>query len=366
MIRVAVIGAGHLGRIHTKLIQQVEGAQLIGIAEPSPSAQRTMIETYSCEIVSDYRKLLDKIDAAIIATPTRSHFDIGEELLKRNIHLLIEKPLTACPYQAKQLVDLADEQGCVLSVGHCEQFNPAIRFAMEVVGEPRFIQSTRASGYTFRSTDIGVVHDLMIHDIDLVNTAFDSTLDDCQAIGMTVFGGFEDMAQARLEFANGGVAMLTASRCSFQGERSMQIFGTDGFASVNMADHSVRSIRYPAWIKQQSFDFQNASLQQQEFIKQNLFTQILPVEETLPPKANAILEEQKQWIDCIASDGNMINTGAAAARAVRIANQILEDIASRTADSPKLLPFAAAVQPARLPEQLRTATVPQANVPHAA
>ena len=360
MIRVAVIGAGHLGRIHTKLIQQVEGAELVGIAEPSPSAQRAMIESYSCEIVSDYRKLLDKVDAAIIATPTRSHFDIGEELLKRDIHLLIEKPLTACTYKAKQLVELADNQGCVLSVGHCEQFNPAIRYAMEVVGEPRFIQSTRTSGYTFRSTDIGVVHDLMIHDIDLVSNVFESELKDCHAHGMTLFGGFEDMAQTRLEFANGGVAVLTASRCSFQGERSMQIYGTDGFATVNMADHCVRSIRYPAWIKQQSFDFQNATVPQQEFIKENLFTQILPVEETLPPMVNAILEEQKQWINCITSGSNMINTGATAARAVQIASRVLEDIERRNQDSPTLLPFPAMVQPAILPEPLQQTTVPHA------
>ena len=196
-IRVAVIGAGHLGRIHARLIGQVEGAALAGIAEPSPAAQRMLLENYSCEIVSDYRKLVDQVDAAIIATPTHSHFEIAEDLLQKKIHLLVEKPLTACPYQAKRLVDLAEENGCVLSIGHCEQFNPAIRYAMDLIGQPRFIQSTRASGYTFRSTDIGVVHDLMIHDIDLVNSAFGSEVVDCRACGMTVFGGFEDIAQAR-------------------------------------------------------------------------------------------------------------------------------------------------------------------------
>lgn len=351
-IRVAIIGAGHLGRIHAKLVGQVDGAQLVGIAEPSPSAQRTLIESYSCEIVCDYRKLIENVDAAIIATPTRSHFDIAEELLGHNIHLLIEKPLTACPYKAKRLVELAEENKCALSVGHCEQFNPAIRYAMDLIGEPRFIQSTRASGYTFRSTDIGVVHDLMIHDIDLVNAAFGSDVVDCQACGMTVFGGCEDMAQARLKFSCGAVAMLAASRCSFQADRSMQIFGTEGFAAVNMTDHSVRSIRYPRWLKQQSFDFQNASDEQKDFIKNNLFTQVLPIEEVQPPKVNAILEEQKQWIAHIATGSNLINTGQAAAQAVRIAARILDQIDSHDWGLPKILPFEPQSQ--ILPEELQT------------
>ena len=356
-IRVAVIGAGHLGRIHAKLIQQVDGAKLVGIAEPSPSAQRTMIESYDCEIVSDYHKLLNGIDAAIVATPTRSHFEIAENLLSQGIHLLIEKPLTACPYKAKRLVDLAEEKNSVLSVGHCEQFNPAIRYAMDLVGQPRFIQSTRASGYTFRSTDIGVVHDLMIHDIDLVSSAFGSELSDCRACGMTVFGGFEDMAQARLQFSCGAIAMLTASRCSFQAERSLQVFGTDGFATVNMTDHSVRSIRYPGWMKKEGFDFQAATSQQQEYIRDNLFTRILPVEEVQPTKLNAILEEQKQWIDCIKSGSEMVNTGQSAARAVQIADQVLHQIESHDWGMPKILPFES--HPANLPQELLT-PVPQA------
>jgi len=351
-LRVAVIGAGHLGRIHAKLIEQVDGVQLVGIAEPSPAAQRMLIENYSCEIVSDYRRFTGHVDAAIVATPTRSHFEIAQELLLQKIHLLVEKPLTACPYEATRLVELANQNDCTLSVGHCERFNPAIRYAMDVVGEPRFIQSTRTSGYTFRSTDIGVVHDLMIHDIDLINAAFDSEVVDCQACGMTVFGGFEDMAQARLRFASGAIAMLTASRCSLQAQRSMQIFGTDGFATVNMADHSVHSIRYPRWLKQQEFDFQNASSQQQKFIRDHLFTRVLPVEEIQPPKKNAILEEQKQWISNILSGTAMINTSQAAALAVQVAAQILEQIERHDWQLPQFLPFDS--RTSNLPAELKT------------
>ena len=325
-LRIAVIGAGHLGRIHARLLPQIEGAQLVAIAEPSPAVQRELIETTAVPIISDYRKIVDDIDAAIIATPTRSHFDIAAELLSRSIHCLIEKPITDCPYQAAQLEGLAEQHNCVLAVGHVEQFNPAVRMAFERVGEPKFIQTCRASGYTFRSIDIGVVHDLMIHDIDLINTAFPGRLMQSQACGFSVFGGHEDIAQARLQFDCGGVANLTASRCSFTAERTMQIFGTDGFAFVDLANHKIRSIRYPGWFKQRRFDFQSVTAEQREFVKEHLFTRLLPVEEFVPERTNAILDEQIDWISAILNGGSIRNTAANATEAVRIAGQLLDQI----------------------------------------
>ena len=354
-IRVAVVGAGHLGRIHAKLLPQLDQVELVAIADPCPSVQRSFIEGSEVAVVSDYQKIIDEIDAAVIATPTRSHFEIAEYLLSRGKHVLIEKPITDCPYQARQLVDLAEEMQCILSVGHVEQFNPAIQSALDVVGQPKFIQACRASGYTYRSTDIGAVYDLMIHDIDLVNTAFAGELVDCNACGFAVFGGHEDMAQARLQFSCGGVATLTASRCSFSSERSIQIIGTDGFAAVDLANHSVKSIRYPQWLKDQSFDFNAANQEQREFIRDNLFTEILPVEESSPDRANAILEEQREWIECIHTGSPMRNTGTNAAEAIIIADQVLSQIEKHQwngehSQPAQLIPFAP--QTGSLPSQL--------------
>ncbi|MEM9412347.1 MAG: Gfo/Idh/MocA family oxidoreductase [Planctomycetota bacterium] len=327
-LKVAVIGAGHLGKIHARLLPQIENVELVAIAEPSPMVQRQLIESSQVPIFSDYRKILDDIDAAVIATPTRSHFEIAEVLLQNSIHVLIEKPVTDCPYQAKQLVELAREQGCVLSVGHVEQHNPVVRQALEQVGTPKFIQSVRASGYTYRSTDIGVVHDLMIHDIDLVNAAFPGRLTTSNACGFAVFGEREDMAQARLQFSCGGIATLTASRCSFSPERSMQIFGTDGFAALDLANHSIQFVAYPNWMKSRSFDFSAVTDEQREFIKANLFDQVMKIETVQPEKNNAILEEQTEWINAIFNGTAMRNTGENAAEAVRIAGQVLEQIDS--------------------------------------
>ena len=327
-LQIAVIGAGHLGRIHARLLTQIEGVELVAIADPCPSVQRGFIEETDVQVVSDYRKIMDQFDAAVIATPTRRHFEVAEELLSNSKHVLIEKPITACPYQANQLVELAEENGCVLSVGHVEQFNPAIQAALAVVGQPKLIQACRASGYTYRSTDIGAVYDLMIHDIDLVNTAFPGELVQTHASGFTLFGGHEDMAHAQLQFSCGGVATLTASRCSFNAERSIRIYGTDGFAIVDLASHQVQSVRFPQWLKDQEFDFNTANAEQREYIKENLFTEILPLNEAEPARANAILDEQRDWLDCIQTGSSMRNTGRNAAEAVRIAGQVLDQIES--------------------------------------
>ncbi len=359
-LQIGIVGAGHLGKIHARLIGQLEGVTLVSIADPSPLIQRELIESTDVPVISDYRKLVGAIDAAVIATPTRSHFEIAEDLLSQGIHCLIEKPITDCPYQARQLVELAAEKNLVLSVGHVEQFNPAIRFAMEKVGTPKFIQACRASGYTYRSTDIGVVHDLMIHDIDLVNSFFPGTLVKTAACGFNVFGDKEDMAQARLEFDCGGVANLTASRSSFEAQRSLQIFGTDGFAAVDLANHSVKHITYPSWMKQREFDFSKADMSQREFVKTNLFSDILPLESTQPEKINAILAEQQDWVNCILNGSQLHNSGELAAEAVRIAGQVLERIEQHQwfVDSAgtDVVPFSAAVSDSEIPSALRSET----------
>ena len=325
--KVAVIGAGHLGRIHARLLKEIRGAKLVAVADPSPAAHKLIVKEHNVPIVSDYSKLLEEdIDAVIIATPTVTHFDIAKQFLEQSIHCLIEKPMTACPHQARELVDLATKNNCVLSVGHVEQFNPAIEHAREQVGTPKFFQASRCSGYTFRSTDIGVVHDLMIHDIELVNSMVPGKLKDCRANGVSVFGGHEDIAQARLEFDCGAVANLTASRCSFEAVRNFQVFGTGGFAAVDLAKHSVQSVAVPSWIKQQEVDFESLLPEQRSFVGAELFNQILPKTVTKTPQVNAILEEQKDWLAGITKNKPIRNSGQNALEAVEIAAAVIDAI----------------------------------------
>lgn len=326
-LRVAVVGAGHLGKIHARLLNEMDSVELVAVADPSPLAQQQLLDQIETRVVSDYRKLFGQIDAAVIATPTRTHFEVASDFLNERIHTLIEKPLTDSVADAEGLTLLADRNNCVIQVGHVERFNPAIKTALELVGEPKFIQASRMSGYTFRSTDIGVVHDLMIHDIDLVNSVFPGTPVNTAAVGMSVFGHHEDMAQARIQFTCGGVANLTASRCSFSAERSFQIFGTEGFANVNLTESRVTFVKVPKWIRERKYDILDTTPEQQTFIRDNLFTKILPQSEIKVPQSNAILAEQHDWIEAIQNGHAPRVTAEQGTQAVEIAQSIIDAIA---------------------------------------
>ncbi len=326
-IKVAVVGGGHLGQVHTRLIKSNREFELIAVCDPQPLIQQRMIQDHDCRAVSDLKKVIGDIDAAIIASPTFNHFDSARECLKLGIHLLIEKPLTSTLAQAEELLDLSRTTNACVSVGHVERFNAAIASAQEIVGIPKYIEATRASGYTFRSTDIGAVMDLMIHDLDLVQTMFSGALVSCQAVGVSVFGGQEDIAQARLQFKCGGVANLTASRCSFQAQRSFTVFGTQGFAQIDLAKHQVQAIRIPQWLAARDVDFLGLSSNQQATIKEQLFTDVLPVEQITVEPINAIAAEHADWARAIRQKSEPKVTLEQGVANVRLAEHICEQIA---------------------------------------
>ncbi len=325
-LRVAVIGAGHLGKIHARLLSTIEQTDLVAVADPNQFARNEISDLLDVRVVDNYKKMRGSIDAAVVATPTRFHFDVAADLLQAGIHCLIEKPLTDSVADARALVELAEQNNCIVSVGHCEQFNAAIEEARKEIGTAKFVQTARMSGYTFRSTDIGVVQDLMIHDIDLVNSMFPGELVDVRANGLSVFGNNEDIAQARLQFSCGGVANITASRCSFVPERSMQIFGTDSFAKVNLANQSIDLVHIPSWVRNREFDFDSTTLEQQAFIRDNLFSRVLTQQQTEVEPINAILAEQKDWLEAIRF-GNQPRVGVEQGKqAVEIAQSVLDAI----------------------------------------
>lgn len=327
-IRIAVIGGGHLGKIHSRLLLQQKGVKLVAIAEPNPLVRQQLSAEFQLETVADFRSLISQIDAAVIATPTRTHFAIASELIASRIHLLIEKPLTDSVSDAESLVELADRFGCVVQVGHVERFNPALGEALSHVGQPKLVVANRFSGYTFRSTDIGVVHDLMIHDIDLVNSMFSGQLVETRATGISIFGSHEDIAQARLQFSCGGVATLAASRCSFKNERTMQIFGTDGYASLDLGNGTLTVVTIPEPMQERKINFQNVSAVEQAYIRANLFETILPKREITVEKCNAILHEQEDWLDAIKFGQTPRVPVWSGSEAVQIAQTILDSVAT--------------------------------------
>jgi len=326
LLRVAVIGAGHLGRIHTRIAAGLEEIELVAVADPIEPSRRQVAQEAHTRAAADFRELIGEIDAAIVATPTATHHAIGMELLTGGVPLLVEKPLAATAAEANELVALARRQGLVLQVGHVERFSPALACVAADVRDPKYIEATRTSGYTFRSTDIGVVLDVMIHDLDIALALARSPVEDVQALGISVFGGHEDLATARLTFASGCVAQLSASRVSFQQQRTMSIFTARACASINFATQEAAVVRPREDLLRRELRVDRLSSAERGYWKEHLFDELLVRTRHEPPAVNAIQEEQRDFVAAIRTGKAPRVDGAAGCDAVAVAEMILQRI----------------------------------------
>lgn len=222
-----------MGRLHTRVYSQMPQVRLAGVYDANPEAAAETAEKFSTRAFASVDELLGQVRAVTIATPTTTHLDTARACLLRKVACLIEKPLAKNSTEARQIVELSRAHRTIVQVGHVERFNPAVR-AMDRLGiKPRFIEVTRVSPLTFRSIDVGVVLDMMIHDIDIVLKLASSPVAQVSAIGVSVIGSVEDVCNARLEFANGCVANLTASRLALKTERKLRVFSADAYVSLD-------------------------------------------------------------------------------------------------------------------------------------
>ncbi len=232
-IPVAVIGCGRMGRLHARVYSQMPGVRLVGVYDANAEAAEQTAQQYQTAFVRTLDELLPQVQAVTIAVPTRFHLATAEPFLRRGIACLIEKPLAPDSTEGQRIAQLAREHDAVVQVGHIERFNPAVR-AMERLGiQPRFMEVVRISPLTFRSIDVGVVLDMMIHDIDIVLKLAGSEVAGVEAVGVSVLGGAEDICNARLSFANGCVANITASRLALKTERRLRVFSRDAYVSLD-------------------------------------------------------------------------------------------------------------------------------------
>lgn len=331
-LRVAVVGAGHLGRIHARLLAEQPNAHLVAVVDPAESARSRIAADLACPVAESLSLIESDYDAAVVAAPTGLHHRIGCELLSRGKHVLMEKPLAPTYEEADELVRTANRYDRILQVGHVERFNPVTPAAMAEIDEPKYIDSRRTSGFTFRSTDVGVVLDLMIHDIDLILHMVDSPVESVQALGASVFGGHEDMAQARLGFANGCVANLLASRTSMTAERTMNVFCRTVFAGIDFGSREAQVVRPRQDVLNQSFDVNLLSSREQDFVREHLFDSVLVQEQLTVGEANPLADEQADFIRSVQEDRLPRVTGQAGRDAVAVAEQICEVIAQHRWD----------------------------------
>ena len=245
-IRTAVIGVGHLGQHHARLLSSMDGVELVGVVDTKPGRAAEIAAKYGSQAFTDAGEVLDRIDAVSVAVPTVAHLDVARRFLERGIPAIVEKPLAASLAEADILVGLAASRQTMLATGHTERFNPAVQAALPLVSRPRFIEVHRLGTFPDRSLDIDVIFDLMIHDLDLLLTAVQSEVESVEAVGVNVLTPRTDIANARLRFASGCIANVTASRISRERVRKVRFFQHDSYVSIDYAAQEVEVYRLVA------------------------------------------------------------------------------------------------------------------------
>lgn len=306
-IKAAVIGVGYLGRFHAQKYAALPGCELVAVVDGRADVRDAVGAEVGAKPVADYRELLGKVDAISVVTPTPAHFEIADAFLAAGAHVLVEKPITETPEQAKSLIASAAKAKRILQVGHLERFNAAVLAAEPHLNAPRFMECVRLAPYKERGTDVNVVLDLMIHDIDLVQSLAGSELVSIDAIGTPVFSGEIDIANARLRFANGCVANTTASRVSMKTERKLRIFEDAAYISLDLQQKILTLIRKRDGVPQPGQ---------------------LPVsvEEANLEQGDALKSEIESFLDCIRNNKRPIVSGEDGLRALETAIRITEQV----------------------------------------
>jgi len=242
-LRVGVVGTGYLGKFHAEKYARMDDVDLVGIADINKSQAEKIAEKYSVKAYTSHKDILDKVDAVSIVVPTPAHYKVSRDFLEHDVDVLIEKPMTTTLKEADKLIRIAEARGLIIQVGHLERFNPAVIALRDYVKKPMFIESHRLSTYKERAADVSVVLDLMIHDIDIISNFVRSKIKSIHAAGIPVISGHVDIANARLEFENGCVANVTASRISNRDERKIRLFQRDAYISVDFANREIAVVK---------------------------------------------------------------------------------------------------------------------------
>jgi predicted dehydrogenase len=327
-LRMAVVGVGHLGKEHARILTGLPDVELVGVADIINEQAENVARRLGCRCFHGYRPLLHLADAVIVAVPTTLHRAIAGEFLGCGISVLVEKPLAANLHEAEELVELAERHGALLQVGHIERFNPAFEELAGRTFQPKFIRCERIGPFSGRSTDIGVVLDLMIHDLDLVLNLVRSPVEAVEALGVSVFGGHEDVANARVRFAGGSVADLSASRASFVTRRQMHIWAPEGFVGIDFAAHRLTFVQPSDAMREHGLDPSRLAPASRAMLKDELFGRHLETyEQQCHTSADQLTAELKHFVRCLQGGTHPRVSGVEGRDAVALAGQILDCIA---------------------------------------
>lgn len=304
-IRAAVVGVGYLGKFHAEKYASLPNVELVAVVDADPVRAAEVAAAVGAEPFSDFRELVGRVDLVSIVVPTSMHYETASFFLTNGIHVLLEKPITTTVKEAENLISVAESNGLILQVGHLERFNPALQAVRSEIIRPGFIDAVRVAPYKPRGTDVSVVLDLMVHDLDIISTLIDSKIASISASGASVFSREPDIANARIEFVNGATANVTASRISLKSERRMLVFQEDAYISV---------------------DFQNrkSAIYRKGEGESAPGVPAVSINEIDVPQSDQILAEIKAFIDSVKTRKTPVVTGADGMKALEIA-LLIED-----------------------------------------
>ena len=321
MIKIGVLGAGHLGKIHLKCIQASEYLELVGFYDPDLENAEKVAASFGTRAFETAEALMNAVDAVDIVTPTILHFDLAQQAARKGKHIFIEKPLTHTVAEAEELIKITTENNVKVQVGHVERFNPAFLSLGDVRISPMFVEAHRLAMFNPRGTDVSVVLDLMIHDIDLILHLVDSEVKSIHASGVAVVSQSPDIANARIEFENGCVANLTASRMSLKQMRKIRFFQRDAYISLDFLEKKAQIIRML------DENTEGGNLMELETVRGTKFIDIQMPE---PMNVNAIQMELETFAESIRDNKTPRVTIQDGYRALKIAHRIIEEIGDST------------------------------------
>ena len=326
-LNIGVVGTGHLGKLHTKMFKEIENCNLVGINDSNIEQAKIVGKEFDVKVFESINDLLNQVEAVSIAATTSAHYDLAKICLDAGKHIFIEKPITATIPQAEEIVELADSLNLNVQVGHIERFNPALVSMEEYINDPKFIQTDRLAQFNPRGTDVAVVLDLMIHDIDIILSLIKSKVESIEASGVAVVSDTLDIANARIQFENGAVANVTASRISQKKMRKMRIFQRDGYVALDFVtgvSEVYTLLPVDQKVKEGFISFGEIGVGDKK--------KRLVYEQPEQKEINALKYELQLFVNSVLNKEEPVVTGNDGLRALRVAKIILDKIESSKVD----------------------------------
>jgi len=318
-MKIGVIGVGHLGQHHARVYKELPEVELVGIYDPDKQNANRIAAKNNCKIFSTSKELINSVDIIDISSPTTTHYDYAKQSLLANKHVFVEKPICSKAKEAKELVKLSQKKGLKVQVGHIERFNPAVVALTGILVNPLFIEANRIAPFTPRGSDVPVVLDLMIHDIDIILSLINSNVNNLKAVGVPILTNDIDIANAKLEFENGAIANITASRISLKRERKIRFFQKDMYISLDYQSKKVNVVKRNKGVEGMMDEIMSGK---REANILDLFeTQKLDINDIEPLKAEIV-----SFLDSIRNDTKPVVNAQDGYQALKIAFTIMEDI----------------------------------------